>query len=106
MRWVAAPLHAAIFRGIEWEGTLHAANALNLQVVSVGDWADVDEASDLARLMSARQISALRALARGSGNIRFESGNSWQFWHFAILALWYFFDSWHSWQSWHFWQLI
>ena len=51
--------HAAIFRGIEWgteralEGTLRAAKALNLQVVSVREWADVDEPADLARLMDA-----------------------------------------------------
>jgi hypothetical protein len=64
VRWVAAPLHAAIFRGVEWEGTLHAANALNLQVVSVGDWADVDEASDLARLMERPEdLSATRSRA-------------------------------------------
>jgi hypothetical protein len=70
VRWVAAPLHAAIFRGVEWsteralEGTLHAANALNLQVVSVGDWADVDETSDLARLMERpADLSATRTRA-------------------------------------------
>ncbi len=46
------------------EGTLHAANALNLQVVSVGDWADVDEASDLARLMERPEdLSATRSRA-------------------------------------------
>jgi len=63
-------LHAAIFRGVEWstervlEGTPHAANALNLQVVSVGDWADVDEASDLARLMERpADLSATRTRA-------------------------------------------
>ena len=48
--------NASIFGGIEWstervlEGTIQAARGLNLDMTLVGEWSDVDEPGDLARL--------------------------------------------------------